>query len=123
MKMLAILTMAAALAACQSAPTVQELQTALAGASELDLCKAVFLARREVAQLARAEAESRGLDCSPYANAIVQGAANDEAARRAAAMQLLLNRPAPAQQPIYQIQQQTQCTSQWIGNQLQTICR
>lgn len=56
-----------------------------------------------------------------------QLAAQDEASRRAMALQLLQSgalRAAPPKLTPYQIQQtpQTRCSSQWIGGQLQTVC-
>jgi hypothetical protein len=55
--------------------------------------------------------------------------AQDEAQRRALALQLLQSgafRPQPYQLQPYQapiLQPATRCTSEWIGNQMQTICR
>jgi hypothetical protein len=53
--------------------------------------------------------------------------AQDEAQRRAMALQLLQSGAFRPQQPYqlqpYQMPKATRCTSEWIGNQMQTICR
>lgn len=97
-------------------------------ASDYQLCQAVILGNSHQSGQAPviAEQQRRGLDCAPYAQAIVQ----QDAARRQHALQayqiLQANRPAPM--PVYQIPPPTpspsvNCTSTQYGNQVQTTCR
>jgi hypothetical protein len=105
------------LAGCAQIPREQR----AAAASNYELCRGVFLAPPNVAQVARNEAIRRGLDCAPMASAILQNEAQADAARSALAIQLMnANRVAPP--PMIQHQPQMNCRTYTLGNSLHTSC-
>jgi hypothetical protein len=115
---LMILAAAAALAGCATQPTFDQ---RLAAASNVDVCEAALFGPGDQAPRVQGEANRRGINCQDYMPAIIQAQQN-----RAQAAQILLGRPAMQHTPLqpYQMQKpQTTCTTQRIGNQLQTVCR
>jgi hypothetical protein len=113
-----IIPAALALAGCATQPTLEQW---LAAASNVDLCEAILYGPGDRAHIPQGEASRRGINCQDYLPAIIQAQQN-----RAQAAQILLGRPAIQHTPLqpYQMQKpQTTCTTQRIGNQLQTVCR
>jgi hypothetical protein len=97
----------------------QAVQRAMA-ASDFKVCRAVILAPADVAAVGRQEAARRGLDCTPYTQAVIQ-AEQAQNARSDAAMNNYinqLNRPGPALTP----PQSMNCRSRQVGNQIFTDC-
>jgi hypothetical protein len=91
----------------------------------VDLCIGLGTFGPVSAQVASLELQRRGVNCQDHAQAIQL-----TEQRRNAALGILMQQrqtapsiyqPAPAQP--YQIPQPTRCTSQWIGGQMQTVCR
>lgn len=108
-----IVLLCLALAGCAS-QNPDALRERVGGASNFQLCRAVFLAPGEVAQIAQDEAQRRSLDCRPYASAVFQNEAQANAARNALAWRLLT--PPP-------VQQMRSCNSYRVGNTIQTDCQ
>jgi hypothetical protein len=127
MKKLAVLTVVI-LAGCQTAPSLDQIQARAGNASNYDVCRAILLAPQDVAQIAQGEAQRRSLDCAPFADAVMQEQAQNNANRAAVAQQLLA-RPAaqPYQLQPYQmqphIQPQVNCQSYRVGSTVQTHCQ
>jgi len=96
--------------------TIEDHRAAAAGSSNFQVCRAYFVAPAAIAGVAREEAARRGLDCAPFAQAVMQSERANDAATNALARQLLAPRPSP-------IPQQTSCTSYRVGNTIQTDCR
>ncbi len=118
MKKLALLAVAA-LVGCASP---QQLRQTVGNASNFQLCRAIFLAPRDVAQIATEEAQRRSLDCAPYASAVFQNEAQADAARSALAQQLLMqSHPQTPFVPL-QIPQPINCQSYRMGNTIQSTC-
>lgn len=106
-----------ALAGCAT----QSMEQAVAAASNIDLCEAVYYAPRELSVMSSQEQARRGIACTDYTQAI-----ETRRMQRAA----VAAQPRPVQQfqwqpqtlaPI-QTQRQTVCNTVRIGNQLQTVC-
>jgi len=113
MKRILCVAILAALTGCQS---VEQLRASVGNASNFQLCRAIFLAPNNVAQIAREEAQRRSLECEPYASAVFQSEAQADAARNALAQQLLA--PAPMPQPA----RPRSCTTRVVGNVAHTDC-
>jgi hypothetical protein len=116
-----------ALAGCASSPpplrylTPAEAQTM----SVVDLCIGLGAFGPVSAQVASSELQRRGVNCADHAQAIQL-----TEQRRNAALGILMQQQrqaAPVYQPApavpYQTPPRTTCTSQWIGGQMQTVCR
>ena len=112
------------LAGCAAQPTITERVMA---ASDIDVCEAAFYGPAAVKTAVAVEIEHRRLNCQAMLP-LIQARHQQDAQMRAQALGVLLGRPsyqpAPAMQP-YQMQvpKTTNCTSQWVGNQVQTVCR
>lgn len=130
---LAAIAAVAALAGCAApAPqlTIDQIRARAPGASDYQICRTTMMAPAGDAWnvVAQEEQRRRSLDCAPYAQAVIA----EEAARRQNALQAyqIMQAAQPAYQP-YQVQplpappqpaRQVNCTSQRIGNQVQTNC-
>lgn len=108
-----LLLMPAVLAGCA---TLADLQATVGNASNFQLCRAMILASSDVANIARGEAARRGLDCAPYAAAVMQQEQANNAATNALARQLLTPAPRPFPAPVT-------CETYRAGTSLQTTCR
>lgn len=116
-----VLAAAVAIAGC-----AQQQPRPVDQASNYELCQAIILGNPGPGGQWVVENEriKRSLDCAPYAQAIVQ----QDAARRQQALQAM--QILQASQPVYQpipVQplpspSRVNCTSQRIGNQVQTSC-
>jgi hypothetical protein len=105
------------LAGCATQPPTRPVTSA----SNVELCEAVMYGQGDQVSIPQGEIARRGINCQDYMPAIMQAQQN-----RAQAAQILLSRPAPQPyqlQPYQMQQRQTTCTTQRIGNQLQTVCR
>lgn len=121
MKKIALLS-AVVLAGCASSgPRLLTISEA-AQMPTATLCWGVSNFQPVNAVVAKTELESRGVDCRDHAAAVQ---AIDQ--RRAAALGILLQQPAPQPYQVqpYQIQPRptVNCTSQRIGNTVQTNCQ
>lgn len=111
MRTVYLLGITALVAGCQ---TPQDLQRTVGNASNFQLCRAVMLAPRNVAEIAATEAQRRSLDCAPYAQSVMQNEAQNRASQDALARQLLTPAPMP-RTPIT-------CNSYRVGNSVGTDC-
>lgn len=109
-----------ALAVLPGCGTQRTLEQDIAAASNIDLCEVYLYGTPAMTEVTTPEVIRRNIDCRQLDQAIVQR----QQLRAQAA-----NRPVPTYTP-YQIpmpppiqSRQTTCTSQRIGNQVQTICR
>lgn len=112
--------MAVVLAGCAN-NSPEALRARSGNASNFQICRAIFLAPANVAQIARDEAERRSLDCAPYAAAVFQDKAQADAAASALAQQFLIQSQRPIQ-PMQPLPQDTRCISRWNGGTLVTDC-
>jgi hypothetical protein len=104
------------LAGCQS---LADLEQKAPNASNFQICRAVMLAPGDVANIARREAARRSLDCSPYAQAVLQQENANQAATNAAVQRLL----APQQPQPMMIPNPVHCHSVQSGSVVNTTCR
>jgi hypothetical protein len=117
-----------ALAGCASQPQAAAVLTpeVAQNMSAATLCLGISTFRPGNAVVAQQEIERRGINCADHAQA-VQALQQQRAQADAQATQLLLRQqpnqyqPLPIPPPIRP--QQTTCTTQRVGNQLQTVCR
>lgn len=115
-----ILATTIAVAGCASAPPAPSELT------NVQLCEAFFYAGEPYASQAGQEATFRGVRCVEYRDAVAQYRQAREAARRQAMQEALRYRPPPiTYQPVQPqpVPRATYCTTQRIGNQLQTVCQ
>jgi hypothetical protein len=116
-----------ALAGCAAQPqqpnilTPQEAQQM--SAAELCLGLSTYGPRSTLA--AGEELQRRGVNCQDHAQAI--GMLQQQRAQAMGILMQNMNRPAyqyqPYNVPLYQTPAPVRCTSQWIGGQMQTVCR
>jgi hypothetical protein len=107
---------AAALAGCAAKP--QQLRETAPQASDFKICRAAFLAPQDVASIAKEEAQRRGLDCTPYAAAILQNEQMSDAAKNDFIRSL---QQQHGQRQL--IAPPVSCTSRKVGSTVQTDCQ
>jgi hypothetical protein len=110
--------------ASQQQPPRELTPSTAMGMNAATLCLGISTFRPGNAAVAQQEIERRGINCADHAMA-VQALQQQRAQNDAQAMQLLMSRPSPQPYmlPMPVQPQQTICTTQRVGDQLQTICR
>jgi len=108
----------AALAGCATRTMEQD----IAAAPNIELCEAAMYAGPKLAQAVQPEIQRRGLNCRDLDSAI-------QFRQQQRAIAAGSRQPVPVYTP-YQVpvpppvgSRQTTCTSQVVGNQVQTVCR
>jgi hypothetical protein len=110
---IAILTGLLALAGCQS---VEQLRALAPQQSDYEICRASMTGGPNLRQAAGEEQQRRGLNCAPYATAIIQ----QDQGNNATALQLLqMSQPRPAPIPM---PQSTTCISRPSLGSVYTTC-